>query len=430
MSHEGLVAFSSPQNQARSTLKRIIINDYSGHPFQVQLSRELAHRGHKVLHAYSADFQTPKADLMRGGTDPSTFTVEGLSLGVPFEKYSFVKRRSQEKAYGELMCRRIDAFRPDLVVGCNNPLDAQSQIGSHCKRRSIPFIFWLQDIYSDAIKSILNRKLAAAGTVIGTWYQGIEKRVLRHADHVVAISDDFIPRLNGWKVESGKVSVIENWAPKNKISVAPDDNAWRRAKGLTGKRVALYTGTIGLKHNPDLLLAVAETLKPDTEIVVTSEGKYADYLGAQAATRRLSNLTVLPFQPFESYSDVLASGDVLMAMIEPDAASYSVPSKVLSYLCSGRPIVLAADERNLAAKILRRSGAGIVVDPKDSSAFVNAVSHFLNDPIARKAAGAKGRAYADKMFDIGLIADRFEHIFNSVCVQNAAAGYLANAAVT
>jgi glycosyltransferase involved in cell wall biosynthesis len=175
---------------------------------------------------------------------------------------------------------------------------------------------------------------------------------------------------------------------------------------------------------------VAETLKPDTEIVVTSEGKYADYLGAQAATRRLSNLTVLPFQPFESYSDVLASGDVLMAMIEPDAASYSVPSKVLSYLCSGRPIVLAADERNLAAKILRRSGAGIVVDPKDSSAFVNAVSHFLNDPIARKAAGAKGRAYADKMFDIGLIADRFEHIFNSVCVQNAAAGYLANAAVT
>ena len=430
MSHESLVAFSSLQNQARSTLKRIIINDYSGHPFQVQLSRELAHRGHNVLHAYSADFQTPKADLVRSGTDPSTFIVEGLSLGVPFEKYSFVKRRSQEKAYGELMCRRIDAFRPDLVVGCNNPLDAQSQIGGHCKRRSIPFIFWLQDIYSDAIRSILNRKLAAAGTVIGTWYQGIEKRVLRHADHVVAISDDFIPRLNGWRVQSDKVSVIENWAPKNKITVAPDNNAWRQTKGLTGKRVALYTGTIGLKHNPDLLLAVAETLKPDTEIVVTSEGKYADYLGAQAATRGLNNLIVLPFQPFESYSDVLASGDVLMAMIEPDAASYSVPSKVLSYLCSGRPIVLAADESNLAAKILRRSGAGLVVDPKDSSAFVNAVSHFLNDPIARKAAGAKGRAYADKMFDIGLIADRFEHIFNSVCVQNTAVGYLANAALT
>jgi hypothetical protein len=34
------------------------------------------------------------------------------------------------------------------------------------------------------------------------------------------------------------------------------------------------------------------------------------------------------------------------------------------------------------------------------------------------------------MFDIGSIADRFEHIFNSVCVQNTAVGYLANAALT
>jgi glycosyltransferase involved in cell wall biosynthesis len=427
MSHEGLVAFGSSPSRPRSALKRIIINDYSGHPFQVELSRELAHRGHDVLHIYSAEFQSPKADLMRIGTDPSTILVEGLSIGATFEKYTFVKRRSQEKAYGKLVCRRIDAFHPDLVVGSNNPLDAQCQIGNHCKRRAIPFIFWLQDISSDAIKSILSRKFATAGAVIGTWYQGVEKRILKHADHVVAISDDFIPRLKGWKLESDKISVIENWAPKNKITVAPDDNAWRRAQGLMGKRVALYTGTIGLKHNPDLLLAVAEAFRPEAEvqIVVTSEGKYADYLGAQAASRGCNNLTLLPFQPFESYSNVLASGDVLIAMIDSDAASYSVPSKVLSYLCSGRPIVLAADARNLAAKIIRRSGAGLVVDPQDTSAFVGAVRHFLNDADARKVAGVNGRAYADKMFDVGLIADRFEQIFDAVCAADIHLGDLA-----
>ena len=118
---------------------------------------------------------------------------------------------------------------------------------------------------------------------------------------------------------------------------------------------------------------------------------------------------------------MLASGDVLIAMIEPDAASYSVPSKVLSYLCSGKPIVLAAEERNLAARILKRSGAGTVVSPRDSSAFVSAINRFLTDEHVSEAAGAKGRAYADRMFDIGFITDRFEHIFDRVCAADISA---------
>jgi hypothetical protein len=39
---------------------RIAVCDYCGHPFQVQLSRQLARRGHDVLHLHSADFVTPK----------------------------------------------------------------------------------------------------------------------------------------------------------------------------------------------------------------------------------------------------------------------------------------------------------------------------------------------------------------------------------
>lgn len=403
---------------ARKLKRRMLVNDYCGHPFQVELSRELARRGHTVLHVYSADDQTPKGDLLPGNGDPSTFSVEGVSLGEPLQKYNnLAKRRRQERAYGRLVCRRIEAFKPDIVIGSNNPLEAQNQIGNHCRRDSIPFVFWLQDIHSEAIKSFVSRKSAAAGTLIGTWYEWIEKRLLRNADHIVAIADNFLPRLESWKIQRAKISIIENWAPKNKIHVIPTDNPWRRAQGLSNKRVALYTGTIGLKHNPDLLLCAAEGFlnEPDVQIVVVSEGKYATYLKDEAARRKLGNLTVLPFQSFESYSEVLASGDVLIAMIEPDAASYSVPSKVLSYLCSGRPIVLAANEHNLAAKTLKRSGAGVVVDSRDALQFVDALRHFLSDAQYRAAAGTNGRNYADATFDIERIADRFEDILQSAC---------------
>ncbi len=42
---------------------RILLNDFSGHPFPVQLSRELAGRGYTVLHTYCASFLTPHGSL-------------------------------------------------------------------------------------------------------------------------------------------------------------------------------------------------------------------------------------------------------------------------------------------------------------------------------------------------------------------------------
>ena len=44
---------------------RILINDHAGHPFQVQLSRKLAERGHKVLHTYCASVQQPRGALQK-----------------------------------------------------------------------------------------------------------------------------------------------------------------------------------------------------------------------------------------------------------------------------------------------------------------------------------------------------------------------------
>ena len=40
---------------------RIVVHDYAGHPNQVYLSRELARRGHQVLHLYAGSFETPRA---------------------------------------------------------------------------------------------------------------------------------------------------------------------------------------------------------------------------------------------------------------------------------------------------------------------------------------------------------------------------------
>jgi hypothetical protein len=50
---------------------KILVHDFAGHPFQVQLSGELARRGHTVLHTYFADIPGPKGVLAAADWPPN-----------------------------------------------------------------------------------------------------------------------------------------------------------------------------------------------------------------------------------------------------------------------------------------------------------------------------------------------------------------------
>ncbi len=145
-------------------------------------------------------------------------------------------------------------------------------------------------------------------------------------------------------------------------------------------------------------------------MVVVSEGRGADWLRRRREEERLSNLRLLPFQPYPELPDVLASGDVLLTLLEADAGAFSVPSKVLSYLCAGRALLAAVPADNLAAEVVRRSGGGVLVEPGDEGDLVANATRLLADTGRREALGRCARRYAEENFDVAGIGDKFEAI--------------------
>ena len=391
---------------------RLFVHDFAGHPFQVDLSRELARRGHTVTHASCASLDTtPQGTLARRDDDPETLSF--LPIEVPgFNRQSLVRRFVGERAYGRRLAAAIAAAAPDVVLSANTPLDAQAMALRATHAAGGRFVFWLQDLIGEATLRLLRPRLGRLGALVGHHYRRLEGRLLRRSDAVVAITDDFRPMLHALGVPDARIHVVENWAPIADVPVQPQDNPWSRAHSLAGQTVLLYTGTLGMKHNPALLVALAEAMRerPDVHVVVTSQGAGADLLRREAEARGLPRLTVLGFQPFEAMPDVLGSAAVLLAVLEPDAGVFSVPSKVLTYLCAARPLVLAVPDANLAARIVTREGAGVAVDPSDERAFVDAVRAVLNDSHDDAAMGHAARAYAERTFDTGAIADRFEEV--------------------
>lgn len=386
---------------------KILVHDYAGHPFPIGLSRELAARGHRVIHAYFAGDPGPKGSLVRCAADGPNLSFVGVEAHRPYDKTSFVRRRFDDVAYGARARRLIVAEQPDVVISGNTPTEAQGAIARACRAANAAFVFWLQDFYSIAASHFLKRTHSVLGATIGSYYRFLERRLLRRSNAVVAITDDFAPLARKWSGAPAKVFTIENWGPADDIRPSAKDNDWSRAHGLDASFNFLYAGTLGLKHEPALLVALARRMTGRANVVVVSAGSGVRTLVEAQEREQLANLVILPLQPIARLSEVLATADVAVAMIETEAGRFSVPSKVQSYLCAGRPILLSAPASNLASRLVIRDSAGLVVEPGDTAAFLAAATDLLeNKPLAAGLA-ANSRAFASRGRDIRTIADEF-----------------------
>lgn len=387
---------------------RVVVSDYFGHAFPAQLARELAARGHAVLHLHCSSFLSGKGRLERTAADPPLLAFGSVDLGQPFAKYDVVRRVRHERHTARALAGQLRDFRPDAVLSIG-PLIVQIELLRASHALGAGFVFWQQDVMSSAARRVVGRRSRLAGASAGWAVAGLERQLLRRSDAVVVISEDFLPQLRSWHVDEARVTVIENWAPLDELPALARDTAWAREQGLDGQRVFLYAGTLGFKHDPSLLLELARWAgRSGALVVVVSEGPGADWLAEHGGGEPA--LRLQPYQPHDRLPEVLASADVLVALLEPEAGAFSVPSKILTYLCAARPLLVSVPADNLAARVVERSGGGVVVRPGDSRAFVQAAETLIGDSELREDLARRGRAYAEAAFDVDSVAERFEQV--------------------
>lgn len=389
---------------------RILIHDFGAYAFPITLSQTLQNRGHKVAHAYCDSLVTTPRNVHES---LSNLTLLPIRTAQTFNKYNLILRWGQEREYGHLAAEVILRFNPDIVISANAPLSAQDRILRTCKRHDIPFVFWLQDLIGLAASKVLKSKLPLLASAIGRYFQSMEGRLLRESDAVVAITEDFRPALREFNVAPDRSYVIENWGVLEKSVSEP--KAWARRHKLGDRPILLYTGTLSMKHNPAVLVRLAQKLGERAKVVVVSQGAGATWLTHAIEAHNLVNLIVLPYQDPDQLPAMYASAEVLLVLLTEDAGQFSVPSKILTYLCARRPILAAVPAENLAARILEASGAGFVTAPNEHADFTQKAEILLDAPELRHTMGERAEAWATKNFEIGQIADQFERVIRQAC---------------
>lgn len=387
---------------------RLVIHDYAGHAFTAQLARALAARGSDVMYLHGGGLREPRASMEPRADDPATLEIQLVGVHETLRRGAGPRRLLQERRYGASLAARITEYLPDTVLSVPSSLDAQAAALRAAHSAGAGFIYWLQDFYARAVERLLGRRVPLAGRLLASRFARLERNLLRASDGIVAITDDFLPVLREWQVPIDRVTVVANWAPLGADEPPSKVNSWSLEHRLADVPVMLYAGTLGRKHDPTLLLSLAAAV-PQARVVVVSEGAATEQLRRLGGETQ-ANLVLLPIQPASRLPEVLATADVLIAILDADAHTFSVPSKVLTYMAAGRPILAAMPHANLAARTIVNAHAGRVVDAGDRDGLISSARELLEDPDARATAGAAGRKYAEQTFQIERIADRFETV--------------------
>jgi colanic acid biosynthesis glycosyl transferase WcaI len=371
----------------------------------------LAGRGHQVRHTYAGQYTTGRGRLTTEATDPAGLSIAPITVDVPFEKYSPLGRWRFEAAYGKALVADLERDPPDVLVTANVPLFVERSLTTYARRARLPWVLWHQDIVSLAVTDEAARRLPAPLVpLVRRVVEGIERAALRQAAAVVPIGDSFVAQYHRWGLDLRDVSVVPNWAPLTEIYPCPRDNGWAQEQGLRPDGLRLvYAGTLGRKHNPELLVELLEQARAagvDADLVVVSEGEGADLVAQRG--RQVPGVRVLPFQPVARLPEVLSSGDVLVALLEPDASAFSIPSKVLSYFAAGRTVLGLLPEDNASAADI--SAAGGHVEAPTASGVTEAAAWLATvagDRQEIELRGRRARDLAERRFDVNKSADEF-----------------------
>ena len=286
----------------------------------------------------------------------------------------------------------------------------------------VPFVFNLQDIFPD---SLVNAGMTKKGSILWKIGRKIENYAYKNADRIITISDGFKANIMAKGVPEEKIVVVPNWIDCDEVHpVAREDNVLFERWALDRDKFYIcYSGNIGHSQNLGLLCDTAKILRdtlPDVRFVFIGEGAAKESFEAKIKAEGLDNVIMLPFQPYEDISHVFSLGDVGLVISKPGVGTSSVPSKTVSIMAAGRPVLASFDRDSELSRLVESVGCGVVSPGADGAdALAEAIRKLYDDRGALEEMGARGREYVVSELDRDKCVGKYIEVLNEVVHRDA-----------
>ncbi|MBI5648113.1 MAG: glycosyltransferase family 4 protein [Ignavibacteriae bacterium] len=368
--------------------------DISGNAqYGTQLAEDLAAAGMEV-HAIAS-----RGDYLGERTEP--LPAEEVRNGVFIHRVpvtNFGKRRPWTRLADALsfhimaFLRAMRLARPDVIITQTAPLLIGVPAALLATLRRARLVVWCQDVWPD-IAFALN--LFRTKSYSGRLFRVVARAAMRRADRVAAIGrcmQTYLVQHAG--LDERAVVYHPNWSDSRDLRpVAPELNQFRKAHGLNGAFVVLYSGNMGWGHPFESIMEAARRLRDrrDIRFLFIGGGQRRQYIEDTIRDAALDTALLLPYQPLDVLSESLSAGDLHLVSLDPRLDGLIVPSKFYGALAVGRPVLFVGSPNNEIARVIDEAGCGQRVDPDDPDALTEAIRAAADTPDLWASMGGRAR---------------------------------------
>lgn len=308
--------------------------------------------------------------------------------------------------------------KPDVIYSNSWPLFATGLIALAAKLRNCPLVVSVQDVYPESL-------LAQRRTVINQWFVGILSwldRLIAHSSKDLIVISDYFGEIyrSTRQVAGNKVHVIPNWVQTKVSKVTYGVRSYRNDHDIPPNSFVLaYGGNIGVAASVETIIDSYHYFNGKSPYSIIA-GQGSSLSICQNLAREIKNDRINFHTPWpsEDTSYVLEAADVLILPTRGTQSMVSIPSKLLSYMLAGKPVIALALPTSDIARMIEKSNCGWIVPPDRPDLLAEQIKRVMEMPSSElRNRGQQGLEYVQ------------QHLTDKICLPRVieiiekAAGY-------
>lgn len=388
-------------------LSTVFPAEHKGATIYTDLAEALREAGHQITVA-AAD--NTADGITRIGTERNLAVLRVHT--VPYYNVDFIRKGIATYLLPKQMIRGIKKYIGkqafDLILFESPPVTLSKTAAWAMKYFKCPSFLMLKDIFP---QNGADLGLYPQNGLLYKMFRAQEKALYKCASSIGCMSEanrQYLLKHNP-KLSEKELVIFPNTKKLRPLAPHPDMFPLRQKYGIpAGAVVFLFGGNLGKPQALDFLTEAMLFLKEEKNIFFALVGRGSEKNSAKTRLERggCKNYVMLENLRREEYEAFVRECDVGLILLDYRFTIPNYPSRILTYMEFGMPVLAATDRVTDIGDMIRKSGCGTAVYSDDSEAFAAQIKKLADDSLLRRKMGTAGRVYAQKHFDVTVSVEK------------------------
>lgn len=349
-----------------------LLQEFVEHGHFVYAISSVERRQGQQTHVSQDDDRAKVLRLRIGNTQKTNLVEKGISTVL------------LEKTYIRAIKKYAAGICFDLVLYSTPPITLCNAVRYVKQRDHAKTYLLLKDIFPQNSLDLGMLKITGAKGVLYRLFRKKEKKLYQLSDYIGCMSPanvDYVKAHNRLQNEQ-VVEVSPNCIRVRNVDLpsASEKRELRKKYGIPqDKCVFLYGGNLGRPQDVNYLVAClqAGACLSDSVFVVAGNGTDRVVLERYVKLERPTHVILMPQLPTDEYEKMVRCCDVGLIFLDHRFTIPNFPSRMLSYMEAGLPVLAATDRNTDVGKIICEGGFGAWCESVGTEKFVTAAEKFM-----------------------------------------------------